>query len=403
MVSHDGTRHIKALSSIASRYSPLIEVLKDGVLFDVSGLTRLIGGPDEIYKGLSKDLKDAAIPGKVAVTNTSYSSVVLARHKWAADFDELPLSALNIEKETLNVLKELGLHEAKDLKGISPQALSSRFGSEINNALTGVGHENFGSVSPNIKKNRFRKNFFFDHPVYEVDQILDVFESLLEELFIQINRSGLSTDHIDVVLKQRDRRNILYELRASFPTVESRFWRKLLGFKFEQNPSNSELTAGNIVVHSTGKRTAQSGLYARSKYSPEELDLTLLKLKGLVGSENVGIPVLIDEILPEPFRLENRPLQPGLNKEPLDQPLISFTYYRPPLPVKVTFIDRVPITVDSYKLKGRVVEYGGEWIAGSCWWSKPWKASSWDIELDNGGLYLLSEIDGKCLLIGEYD
>ena len=226
----------------------------------------------------------------------------------------------------------------------------------------------------------------------------------MEGLFALLTKLGLSTDRIDILLTQRTRRSVFYEVKSSFPTLDLSFWRRLISLRFEQSLPDSELLSGSVVAHSTRQRSVQKSLYTRPECTSEEIDLTLLKLRGLVGAENVGIPVLLDLRGPESFMLETSPaLKFNSTQIQLRNPIITFNYFRPAIPVKVRFIDRSPVYVDSYKLKGKVVQYGGEWIAGSSWWCKPWQAKSWDIEMENGGIYLLTSVGDEFRLNGEYD
>jgi hypothetical protein len=57
----------KELAEIARQFSYSIETLDDGVLFDISGLERLIGKPEKIAQKILDELKHAKIPGSIAV------------------------------------------------------------------------------------------------------------------------------------------------------------------------------------------------------------------------------------------------------------------------------------------------------------------------------------------------
>ena len=69
------------LISIAHQFSARIETLDDGVLFDVGGLERLIGKPDQIAQNILKHLKTNNISGNVAVASTVDTAILLARNK----------------------------------------------------------------------------------------------------------------------------------------------------------------------------------------------------------------------------------------------------------------------------------------------------------------------------------
>src|SRR5688572_17945834 len=118
IISHHGD-----LVSVARQFSYSIETLDDGILFDVSGLERLIGKPKKIAHKILAELKHAKIPGSLAVADTVETATLLARQKSDAEhslrlpdaFPQLPLNGLEIEDDTLNVFNDLGLHRVEDL------------------------------------------------------------------------------------------------------------------------------------------------------------------------------------------------------------------------------------------------------------------------------------------------
>ena len=59
------------LSSIAQQFSYRLEMLEDGILFDVGGLERLMGKPDAIAQQILEQLKKQGVSGNVAVAENT--------------------------------------------------------------------------------------------------------------------------------------------------------------------------------------------------------------------------------------------------------------------------------------------------------------------------------------------
>ena len=160
-----------------------------------------------------------------------------------------------------------------------------------------------------------------------------------------------------------------------------------------------------VVLYFTKPRPSQRGLYAVSRPEPESLLLTVNKLKKLVGEDNVGIPVLLDQRLPEPFALDASKLPEG--KESLEirseNSIIAFSYFNPPIPAEVLVRDKRLIFLRTQYFSGRVQEYSGVWKANSRWWDHAWKTQEWDVEIENNGVYRLCKIAKEWFLAGEYD
>jgi hypothetical protein len=83
-------------------------------------------------------------------------------------------------------------------------------------------------------------------------------------------------------------------------------------------------------------------LYAISRPEPESLLLTVNKIKKLVGKENVGTPVLLDQRLARPFSLDANSLPVGKENivKHTQYAIVAFSYFRPPLRAEVLVRDR---------------------------------------------------------------
>ena len=95
-----------------------------------------------------------------------------------------------------------------------------------------------------------------------------------------------------------------YEIKTSFPTLEKTFWLKLINLRVSLDPPEAAIMSVAVTAHFTKPRPDQRGLYAVSRPEPESLLLTAGKIKKLVGEDNVGIPLLLDQRLAQPFTLD---------------------------------------------------------------------------------------------------
>ena len=117
IISTNLKRDEGALLFVARQFSYLIEIIDGGVMFDVSGLERLVGKPEQIAQKILEELQKQNVPGSIAVAETVDTAILLARQKNGVEhtvrspdtFQQLPLHDLQIEQDTLNVLQELGI------------------------------------------------------------------------------------------------------------------------------------------------------------------------------------------------------------------------------------------------------------------------------------------------------
>jgi protein ImuB len=413
-----------ALLAVARQFAHSIEVLDDGILFDVSGLERLIGKPERVAQKILEQIQKQNVAGSVAVADTVDTAVLLARGKQAEActlntpdaFQQLPLRDLAIEQDTLNVFGDLGLHTVEDLLTVPRDALVNRYGQEFQNVIDTIEQKGVSFLTPNVKEGRVAWRFDLDQPVENFEQLIFVLNHGLEGLFGQVAHHGFSTEHLDISFKLGNKTRRDYEIKTSFPTLERSFWLKLINLRISLDPPEATITSANVIAHFTKPRPAQRGLYAVSRPELESLLLTVNKLKKLVGEENVGVPVILDQRLAEPFALDgNARLAAGDFQPPSERhslsanraaeppAIIAFNYFRPPVRAEVLVRDGRLVFIKTRLFAAHVLNYSGVWRFDSKWWDRPWKTQEWDVEVENAGVYRLCKAKDEWFVTGEYD
>ncbi len=402
-----------ALISVAREFSYSIRTLDDGILFDVSGLERLIGDRDAIASKIVERLRQGNLAGSVAVAETIDSACLLARQSGGSvnavhspdGFARLPLADLPIEQDTLNVFNDLGLYRVEDVLAIPHEELITRYGKDFRKIIDVIEQKSASMLVPNIRERCVHWNYDLDNAVQDFEQLIFLLNHGLEKLFTEIDNYGLSTEQLDIRFKLTNRSVKNYEIKTSFPTLERAFWLKLVNLRVSLVPPEAEIVAVNVTAHFTKPRPSQRGLYAVSRPEPESLLLTVNKLKKLVGEEDVGLPVILNRRVAEPFVLDPEMLPKGIERTNIEPrpPTIAFTFYRPPLRTEVIYRDGRLVFVRTRYFDGYVAEYSGVWKGTSTWWDKPWKTQEWDIEIENRGIYRLAKANKEWFLLGEYD
>jgi len=256
-----------------------------------------------------------------------------------------------------------------------------------------------------VKQNNVSWAFDLDFPVEDFEQLIFILNHGLDKLFGQVVHYGFSTEHLDISFKLRDKSEKGYEIKTSFPTLEKTFWLKLINLRVSLDPPQAGILSVSVVSHFTRPRPGQKGLYAVSRPEPESLLLTANKLKKLVGEENVGMPVLLDQRLPEAFALDADRLPTGKERVEIreDEPVIAFSYFNPPLPANVSVVNKCLASIRTQHVSGAVKRFSGVWRQNSRWWNRAWNTEEWDIELEEGGIYRLCKVSSHWFLVGEYD
>ena len=413
IISTEANRDRAALISTAQEFAYAIEVLNDGIVFDVSGLERLVGKPDKIAASILEQLQERGLQGSVAVADTKETVLLLARQNKGRhtallpqSFGKLPLQQLPIEPDTVNVLSDLGIFRVEDLLAVPEDDLIGRYGKDFRRIIDLIEQKGRIGLTPNVKQDRLSWSCELDLSVENFEQLIFLLNRGLEKLFKEIAVRGLSTEHNDIELKLRNGNTRVYEIKASFPTLETVFWLKLINLRVALDPPEAEIAGVRVTSYFTKPRASQRGLYAASRPEPESLLLTLNKLKKLTGEANVGVPTLLDRRLPEPFVLDAGRIPGGTeSQEPASrQPTLAFTYYRPPQRAEVVYRDGRLVYIRTRSFDGYVAEYSGVWKESSAWWDKwAWRTFEWDVEVENRGIYRLCRVNRDWFLTGEYD
>lgn len=400
------------LVAIAESFAYRIEWLGDGVLFETSGLEKLIGTPEAIVAKISEALAAAAIKGNVAVAENAASAMLRARSRRGAAvvtderLDRLPVRSLGIENDTLDVFSALGFASLRDLKRVPEHELIARYGPEFRAVLDLVNNKGKYVLTPNLKQEFVNWRYPLDFPVLDFEQLIFIVRHGLERVFEETDRYGLRTERLGITLGLESGTTRDYEIKVSFPTLDIKFWSKIISLRINSDPPPEGITSVEVTSHFTRPRTAQKSLYATTSLEPENLLLTVTKIKKLIGDENAGVPVVLDQRLSRGFTLDADKLPAGTESKTAAaiRPHIHLSYFDPPLAAEVVVSQKRLMYIRTAKFSGKVVEYGGIWIQSAQWWNAAnWKTEEWDVELENGGVYQISRAGNDWFVTGEYD
>ena len=125
----------------------------------------------------------------------------------------------------------------------------------------------------------------------------------------------------------------------------------------------------------------QLGLFSPQLPDPMRLDVTLARIRALVGDECVGSPVLRDTNQPDsfcvmPFHL---PSAHGSLSTPVRSPA-AVRQLRPPEKVSITLRNRRPATFVFRGCTYHVEHSYGPWLSEGDWWNRQtWALEQWDL------------------------
>src|SRR5437867_9042923 len=104
-------------------------------------------------------------------------------------------------------------------------------------------------------------------------------------------------------------------LNLPLPVRNPRLLTKLLILDLEAHAPGCAIKRIEVEAIPAKPRVVQNGLFVPLSPEPEKLELTLARLKAVVGEENVGSPEILDTHRPDAFSLKKFGLEVGLKPE----------------------------------------------------------------------------------------
>src|SRR5262249_44310685 len=138
-------------------------------------------------------------------------------------------------------------------------------------------------------------------------------------------------------------------------------------------------------------RTMQHGLFEPPSPAPEKLEITLARIRNLIGCGNIGVPELIDTHRANSFvnaPTRSMTVAPRELRKSIAVPSHWRTLktilrrFRPLCPAKVWCTNETqPVRIISTKGDWRVEACAGPWFTSGDWWTDSWDTEEWDVEI----------------------
>ncbi len=401
--------HSGNLPQIAACFSPSLEqTAPDTVVFRVDGLRRLHGSPRQIAQAIAQQAGDDI---NVAIAETADAAIIAARNfpgiTVAPNLNDLDVSTLPLSEEMAQVLESWGIYTIEQLAQLPEIGLAERFGPHgvyLQQLARGVIHRPLKIFQP---ETTYEDRIELDHPVSLLEPLLFLIARLLNDQCARLLSNAMAANEVTIRLELEDGDEHIRTLHLPVPMRESKSLLKLLQMDLEAHPPTAPTVALALSLKPVHPRTVQTGIFLPVTPAPDKLELTLARIRGIVGENNVGIPQLLNTHHPHPFHLANA--QPyTANSQPPIANGQAFRYFRPPIPATVDLEHNRPIRITASGIHGKVLNAAGPWRTSGDWWtSTVWNRDEWDIALTNGAIYRIycdpNRRDTNWFIEGSYD
>ena len=409
------------LTALAFEFSPTVEQTSaDTVALDVGGLDRLFGLPQEIAAALAARAAETGLACHIALAANADAAICAARGFARARLgpsvipqgDEgkflapLPLTLLGPTPELLETLHRWGIHRFQELAALPPLGIAERLGPEGLRLHELARGEATRKLLPIAEPLCFEDAVELEYPIELLEPLEFLLARLINGLAMRLATRGLATDELRLRLKLETRGTHERTLRLPVPSLDAKAFLKLLQLDLAAHPPAAPIVHVWFGVNPVKPQAAQGGLYLPTAPEPIGLELTLARIKAIVGEDRAGSPRLVDTHRPGAFRME-QPAPPkavAASRRVAVGARLSLRLFRPPRPARVALAGGHPSFIAAESIHGKVVDRAGPGRSSGVWWTaESWSRDEWDIALSDGVMYRLYCSAGGWFVEGSYD
>lgn len=418
-----------ALLACAAHFTPRVEECGRGSTYvcvlDIAGTGQLFGPPAKLTTDLLERSRAAGFTAAVAVTANFHAArclalarnsgfcVIPAGHERTA-LAPLPLALLDMTEQQAETFFSWGLHTLGDLASLPEASLVARMGQDgkrLRQLALGASQHLFVPLEEDLA---FEEHIELDTPVEQLDSLLFVLRVLLEQLIARAANHLVALASVTVTLKLEGGGEYSRTVRPALPGNDPQLWMKLVQLDLDTHPPQAAILALTLAAEVGSRSKVQLGLFSPQAPETDRLDVTLARLRSIVGDDCVGMPVLKNTNHPDsfevaPFRVGSAKDEATHTSEPRPTRGALRTL-RPPEALSITLRGKTP---DAFVFRATryCVEHAyGPWIASGSWWSPTlWAIQQWDVIARNAADELLyccltfEPLEKTWRLVGLYD
>jgi protein ImuB len=424
-----------SLLDCANAFSPNVEsTCSSTVILDLAGTERLLGTLESIATQLALKAREHGLQVHVAVASNPDTALYAAHGlscitvipfgKEAHYLARLNVSLLPITPEMLETLNSWGIHTFQSFAVLPEVPLTERLGQAGLRLQQLARGQVKRALVPTAPDTKFIEGYEFDDPVETLESLAFVLNRLLQQVCTHLTSHALATNELRLTLdlEVRQRRDesdegerYCREWKLPVPTHDGKMLFTLVRLDLEQNTFSAPIRKVTVEAVPVKPRLAQGNLFARPSPEAERLEITMARIRGVVGSTDangiacVGSPALVDIHRSGMFRVQ--PLSSVARDSTLEMlPIIALRAFRPALETSVELTGRTPHLVRLWKKHLRVLAASGPWCSSGNWWNRAiaWAHEEWDVALRTSagvGFYriYLDRIRKKWFVDGVFD
>jgi len=187
---------------------------------------------------------------------------------------------------------------------------------------------------------------------------------------------------ITVTLSLDNGRTHVRMVHPALPSNDKQLWIKLLHLDLDAHPPSAAIVRIALTAEPGKTGKVQLGLFTPQLPEPSRLDVTLARIRSLVGERNVGRAVLDDSNETGAFRVEPFALASAGKRAERSSASVrqSMRRLRPPESAPVALYRNRPASFAFRERRYTVERAYGPWASSGNWWNPSlWSIEEWDL------------------------
>jgi len=408
-----------------SQFSPRIEeVLADNAcsfVLDIAGSERLFGSPDQIAHRLRETIVASGFRASISISSNFHTAriksefsrgiSVIPYDRESTALASIPISALHLDLDHYETFALWGIGTLGELAALPEDEMIPRFGQPSRTWLALARGNADHTFHPLEEKFELKEHIEFETHIEQLDALLFIGANMIGNLVARASCRALSLSSIRIEMLLE--RSLLYKrlIQPAIPSDDRKFLLKLLQLELAAHPPQAAVVSLTLTADAGRQSKIQLGLFAPQAPEPSRLDVTLARLKAMVGPDRVGSPALLDSHCPGRFQMQDFSV---INQHPQSQqvttPRTSLRRIRPPHTLSLQTHDGKPKAFRDGPSRFEISIAYGPWQSSGCWWDVDcWDLEEWDVmaTTTNGEsiscLLIHDHLNGKWLLDAYYD
>ena len=386
-----------ALLECAGAFSPRVEDQSSDSCFtcvvDIAGTETLFGSPDALGESLWKKTKAIGIHASIAISSNFHAARCLARgHSGTGSrvvprgmectaLAPLPLMVLDLSPEHAETFSMWGITTLGALGNLAETELIARLGQagkELRLLARGESPHLFTALEASLA---LEEHMELDSPVELLDSLLFILGVMLDQLIVRAQSRILALATITLDLYLEGGTSHSRTVRPALPNTDRKLWLKLIHLDLQAHPPQASILSLSLSAEPGSTSKVQLGLFSPQVPEPMRLDVTLARIRSIVGEGCVGQAVLKDTHRQDAFRIEPFVVPSSTaGDRKLGTKRLSMRQLRPPEIVIVKVQGRQPDSFVFREKRYTVERAYGPWASAGDWWNPTlWSLEQWDL------------------------